>query len=148
MESHWCSPAHAPARKQVDGAVDLATQVDLATTHLRLFVSYAFRGQQQQSPPPIAKLSTRTACKQSPVAEKDIPAEPIRSKNQRRSIDRQRANALSAWCTGQCAASSGDGRLLLLSVAGGSGIYGSFFICAAQKLSMVKVIISYFFLLD
>ena len=68
MESHWCSPAHAPARKQVDGAVDLTIQVDVAThlaTHLRLFVSYAFRGQQQQSPPPIAKLSTRTACKQS-----------------------------------------------------------------------------------
>ena len=57
---------------------------------------YAFRGQQQQSPPPIAKLSTRTAYKQSPAADKDIPAEPIRPKNQRRSIDRQRANALSA----------------------------------------------------
>ncbi len=40
VESHWCSPAHAPARKQVDGAVDLTIQVDLAThlaTHLRLF---------------------------------------------------------------------------------------------------------------
>ena len=40
--------------------------------------------------------------------------------------------------------SSGDGRLLLLSVAGGSGIYGSFFLCAAQKLSMMKVILSLF----
>ena len=40
--------------------------------------------------------------------------------------------------------SSGDGRLLLLSVTGGSGIYGSFFLCAAQKLSMMKVILSLF----
>ena len=41
--------------------------------------------------------------------------------------------------------SSGDGRLLLLSVTGGSsGIYDSFFLCAAQKLSMMKVILSLF----
>jgi hypothetical protein len=38
--------------------------------------------------------------------------------------------------------SSGDGRLLLLSVTGGSGIYGSFFLCAAQELLMMKVILS------
>jgi hypothetical protein len=38
--------------------------------------------------------------------------------------------------------SSGDGRLLLLSVTVGSGIYGSFFLCATQKLLMMKVILS------
>ena len=54
---------------------------------------------------------------------------------------------LFLWVIGAQASapsSSGDGRLLLLSVAGGSGIYGSFFLCAAQKLSMMKFILSLF----
>jgi hypothetical protein len=114
-------------------------RTQIIRTHSSNDVSYAFRGQQQQPPPPIAQLSTRTACKQSAAADKDIPAEPIRPKTQRRSIDRQRANAQA-----NAPSSSGDGRLLLLSVAGGSGIYGSFLLCAAHKLSMMKVILSLF----
>ena len=35
VERHWCSPAHAPARKQVDGAVDPSFIKCLDTTSIK-----------------------------------------------------------------------------------------------------------------